>query len=503
MEYLNELEFIYVKNQDFNIYKKAHMIFFSYEGENIKYLLLKKDDSNEDYSLITTTILQEDNAPTFSIARVLSMNLRSLFNQTNFKKMFKKEEITKEDLLEEREYFYHELWENKIFIEWLENLTDDPIIQYDLIQGHQFYFYEIPNLENLEQLNENLKRLDLKYRLKYFNSNIFNNIKLKDENKNLTASVKIDQLNINANKDITENDNTNIDILIAEINPLVVKLFKSFDVSQYIQDTFLAIKENKLSKYFILSIKPAEGTKQDQAGFFHFPALFQGIYRKNNEIWIYLVCSIKELPLESDLKDAKAILIPGSHLSVYNDHDFLRKTEAWIKNFHQNHENVKFLGICFGMQIFVTAMGGKVEKMEHPFVRGPTKIDLKSDFWDLEFVKKSGVIKTEAFNIMQAHGDECTFIPEDLKIKNFGKSDSCFNEIMVCEDERIFLIQGHPEYHPAFNVERMVPFYLMREKKEKTLENILELKKQFLEEMNKIPTHSLEFRILCNSFLKS
>ena len=180
-----------------------------------------------------------------------------------------------------------------------------------------------------------------------------------------------------------------------------------------------------------------------------------------------------------------------------------RKTEEWIKHFHQNHPKVKFLGICFGMQIFVTAMGGKVEKMAAPFVRGPTQINLSDDFWNLEFVKKSGVPKNQNLFMMQAHGDECTFIPDDLKIKNFGKSDTCLNEILVCDDERICLIQGHPEYHPCFNIERMVPFYLMREGKEKTLENILELKKKFHEEMNVVETHSMEFRMLCNSFLKN
>lgn len=472
MENFNELDLVYLKPEDFNIYKKAHIIFFSFENEKIKFLFLKKVDSLNGYSHITTSVMPQDNCPTFSIARVLSMNLLSLFNQTNLKKMFKQEELISEDIIEEKEYFYHELWENKVFIEWLENLSDQPIVQYDIIEGHQFYFYEIPNLENLEKINANLHKLNFKYTLKYYASEMFN----------------------------LENNNND---LLSEINQTTIKFFQSFSAEDHIKKTLRLIGENKLSKFYILSIKPAEGTKQDQAGFFHFPALFQGIYRKNTENWIYLVCSLDKLPLEAELDNAKAIIIPGSHLSIYNDHDFLRKTEEWIKHFHENHEKVKFLGICFGMQIFVTAMGGKVEKMEYPFVRGPTKIDINNDFFNLEFVKKSGVNKTENLNIMQAHGDECTFIPEDLKLKNYAKSDSCYNEVLVCEEERIMLIQGHPEYHPLFNIERMVPFYLMREGKEKTLENILELKRIFSEEMNAVETHSLEWRMLCNSFLKN
>ena len=104
---------------------------------------------------------------------------------------------------------------------------------------------------------------------------------------------------------------------------------------------------------------------------------------------------------------------------------------------------------------------------------------------------------------MQAHGDECTLIPNELKITNYGKSDSCFNEILVCENERIFLIQGHPEYRPEFNIERMLPYILMRDKKEKTLENLLELKEKLTKDMLKVEVNSIEFRKMCNSFLSN
>ncbi len=484
MENFTELDLVYIKSENFNIYKKAHIVFFSFENDKIKFLFIKRENSSEEgFSQITTSVLPQDNCPTFSIARVLSMNLQSLFNQRNLQKMFKQEELTAEDIMEEKDFFYHELWENKIFIEWLENLSDKPIVQFDIIEGHQFYFYEVPNLGDLVKINTNLQKLNFKYTLKYFPSEVFPLL----NNSNI----------------LDENNKNNYNNLISEINQTTIKFFTSFSADSHIKETLHAISENKLSKFYILSIKPAEGTKQDQAGFFHFPALFQGIYRKNSENWIYLVCSIDKLPLEAELENAKAIIIPGSHLNVYNDHDFLRKTEEWIKHFHENHKNVKFLGVCFGMQIFVTAMGGKVEKMELPFVRGPTEILINQDFWNLDFVKKSGVNKTESLYMMQAHGDECTSIPEQLNIRNYAKSDSCFNEVLVCEDERIFLIQGHPEYHPLFNIERMVPFYLMREGKEKTLENIIELKKKFEEEMNSVQTHSLEWRMICNSFLKN
>ena len=104
--------------------------------------------------------------------------------------------------------------------------------------------------------------------------------------------------------------------------------------------------------------------------------------------------------------------------------------------------------------------------------------------------------------MMKAHGDECTLIPEEGKLKNFGKSKNCYNEIMVSEDERIFLVQGHPEYVPLFNIERMAPIILIRENQERTLENILARKEKYLTEME-IEVDFNEYRNLCYTFLKN
>lgn len=472
MEILLDLEFKYLRKQDFNNYKKAHIIFYSQVGDNIKYLFLKNINSSDKFSHITTSVLPQDTVPTFSIARILVTELLGLFSDANIRKISTNELIMEKDLVKFNEFHYHDLWETPQYFEWLNKISDKPIVQYDMIEGHQFFFYELPYFANMDSFNDNLKALQFKYFFRYFDATF----------------PDYDQQEVQIN-----------DI----INPTTLMFFKSFNSVEYIKSTMQNIKEDKLDKFYILSIKPAEGSKQDQAGFFHFPALFQGIYRKNHENWVYIVCSIDKLPIEEELENAKAIIIPGSHLSIYNDHDFLRKTEEWIKHFHINHEKVKFLGICFGMQIFISALGGKVEKMGVPFVRGPTKINLNDEFWDLDFIKNSGVNKNNELHIMQAHGDECTFIPEELKIKNFGKSDSCYHEVLVCQDERILLIQGHPEYHPCFNIERMAPFYLARLGKEKNLENLLNIKNEMYEDMLKYETNSLEFRMICNSFLKN
>jgi GMP synthase-like glutamine amidotransferase len=470
METFKDLDLVYLKNNEFNIYLNAHIVFFSKkENEEKIDLLLMTKNENQEYSHLTTKVLPEDNSPIFSIARILT-NEVTIFNEENFTKIKNGEDLTKEDLEKSKILYYFQLWEQKDFFYWLEKLSDDvPVIQYDLIQSHIFYFLEIPKIDT-SKLNENLKNINCNYSFSYFSCDKLNNI------------------NSNFNYNLT-------------INQTAVILYEAINVQNHINETLQRIKSNTFDMFYILSIKSSDGTKMDQAGFFHFPALFKGLYRKNTENWHYLICS-KKLPDEKELKNAKAIIIPGSHLSINDDYEFLRITEKWIKDFHNNHPNVKYLGICFGMQIFMTSLGGKVEKMKTPFEVGPKKIELSDNFWNLNFVKKANLNKTESLNLFQAHGDECTIIPAEGKLTHYGKSTNCHNEIMCCEDERILLIQGHPEYLPLFNIERMSPIVLLREKKEKTLENILAQKEKYLSDMPE-ETHSNEYRALCYTFLKN
>ena len=464
MEKFNELDLVYLKNQDYNIYHNAHIVFYTKNADKID-LLLVSNNENKEFSHITTQILPQDNSPIFSIARILT-NEVTIFNDDNFSKILNGETLTNEDLEKSKTSYHHELWEQKDYLYWLDKLSDDtPIVQFDLIKSHMFYFWEIPKID-LNKLNENLKNINCSYSFAYFPCDSLNN----DSTKNL--------------------------------NQTALKFYNAINVQTHINDSLKRIKSNDLDMYYVLSIKPSDGTKLDQAGFFHFPALFKGLYRKNTENWTYLVCSHK-LPDEKDLENAKAIIVPGSHISINDDFDFLRNTEKWIKNFHMNHPKVKYLGICFGMQIFNTALGGKVEKLKSvPFDMGPRKIEISEEFWNLDFVKKSNLDKSNSLSMMKVHGDECTIIPQEGKLTNFGKSLNCYNEIMVCEDERIFLVQGHPEYLPIFNIERMSPIILMREKKEKTTENILAQREKFISDMAG-DIHSNEYRKLCYSFLKN
>ena len=119
------------------------------------------------------------------------------------------------------------------------------LIQYDEINSEVIYFLEIPyiSIDKYNSLME--KNIEEKKRFIYLNKNNINTIKISTELNNI--------LNI-------------------------ISLLK---IEEHIINTIKLKSEQKNKIYIILSLKTPG---KDQNGFFHFPALFQSLYRKNNEI---------------------------------------------------------------------------------------------------------------------------------------------------------------------------------------------------------------------------
>ena len=155
------------------------------------------------------------------------------------------------------------------------------------------------------------------------------------------------------------------------------------------------------------------------------------------------------------------------------------------------------------MQIIVTALGGKVEfRKDIEVERDPVCIELTEDFWDLPFVKNSKVPKVPSLKMCEAHGDHVMTIPEGYNFKCYGSSKNCKYEVMG-DSKNIFMVQGHPEYHPPFMCNRAAEWYLSFEKKELTEENIIAfLEKNLSKECNK-NVNSQEWRNICYNFMKN
>ena len=159
------------------------------------------------------------------------------------------------------------------------------------------------------------------------------------------------------------------------------------------------------------------------------------------------------------------------------------------------------------MQIIVSALGGTIKKMPGPHRGKPEDIEIIDDkFFEFNFYKNSGVEKKKILRICEAHGDEIVEYPDEkYKLKLYGSSKSCKNEIMVDDQEKILLIQGHPEYHPEFNSNRVGKIFLkFRFKIENpTNEDIEKFISDSLNDDFAKNDNSIEYRKLCYNFMKN
>ena len=456
---------------EYTTLKKVHLFFYSLDENNNYNFILYKDSSNnkEEYTHIYNKITLSDNGSIYSLSRFLTQNFGNIFTDEFIQKL--KENSNPEIKNNFQKLKLYELWENDIYIYWLNKLSQN-LIQYDEINSEVIYFLEIPfiSIDKYNSLME--KNIEEKKRFIYLNKNNINTIKISTELNNI--------LNI-------------------------ISLLK---IEEHIINTIKLKSEQKNKIYIILSLKTPG---KDQNGFFHFPALFQSLYRKNNELWKYINISTDGLPSEELLSKTKAILIPGSNLSVYNDYDFLRKTEIFLKKliedilFNNKYPSLKILGICFGMQIIINALGGKITKMKSQPKGTPELIEIIDDkFYEFNFYKNIGIEKKKFLKINEAHGDEISEYPDDkYKIKLYGSSQSCKNEIMVDDNEKILLIQGHPEYHPEFNSHRVAKFFIQfRLKKEPTKDEIEKFIYDYINNDEAKNVNVEEYRKMCYYFMK-
>lgn len=95
-------------------------------------------------------------------------------------------------------------------------------------------------------------------------------------------------------------------------------------------------------------------------------------------------CVKGELPGESDFDTCQGFIISGSRYSVYDNYNWIFDLKIKIRE--MNRLNIKMIGICFGHQIIINALGGRVEPNEYGWevsvnpIYGSIRKILKKDF---------------------------------------------------------------------------------------------------------------------------
>ena len=130
--------------------KKVHLFLYSKNDKNhYEFILYTKNDEEKErkYNHMFNVINQSDNGSIYSISRFLTKNFANVFTDEFISKLNKKEKPeTKNDYKDLKLY---ELWENEVFLFWLDKLSQN-LIQYDEIKEEVIYFLGINSEIKLE-----------------------------------------------------------------------------------------------------------------------------------------------------------------------------------------------------------------------------------------------------------------------------------------------------------------------------------------------------------------
>lgn len=162
------------------------------------------------------------------------------------------------------------------------------------------------------------------------------------------------------------------------------------------------------------------------------------------EIYCEIVpCTISYEEIKA--KNPKAIVLSGSPFSVYRE-------DAPKIDVRLLDGSLPVLGICYGMQLMVTLLGGKVEKFDKKeYGYAKIQIDNHSNiFHGLDIEEQ----------VWMSHGDAVAQIPEDFYSLAHSKN-SPFGAI-AHKKKALYALQFHPEVVHSIHGSKMLENFLIR-----------------------------------------
>ncbi len=167
-----------------------------------------------------------------------------------------------------------------------------------------------------------------------------------------------------------------------------------------------------------------------------YEAMFSLMFRERDVTLVPFEAYNGRLPDGSH--ECDAYVISGSRASVYEDEQWIRDLEAFIRD--SVCDSVPIFGVCFGLQVMATALGGTVQKSTRGWgVRVHTMTVGEKRPWMEPPV--------DTVSLIMSHQDQITHLPERASV--IGSSDHCENYLVEFTQIHVG-IQGHPEFRAPF-----------------------------------------------------
>jgi GMP synthase (glutamine-hydrolysing) len=174
----------------------------------------------------------------------------------------------------------------------------------------------------------------------------------------------------------------------------------------------------------------------------------QLIARRVRELGVYSEIHPYDGPLDRALEvnglRPRGVILSGGPASVYDEGAPDLRPEILALG-------VPVLGICYGAQLLVKALGGQVIPAQHrEYGRAQVRVVADSPLL-------SGFAHGEEFLVWMSHGDRVAALPEGFV--HVGETESCPAAAIADEGRRIYGVQFHPEVvHTPRGVELLQSF---------------------------------------------
>jgi GMP synthase (glutamine-hydrolysing) len=158
------------------------------------------------------------------------------------------------------------------------------------------------------------------------------------------------------------------------------------------------------------------------------------------------------VPRLVEVQSCDALLIGGSgHFSVADpSEDFFAPLEELLRGVVDS--DCPTFGSCFGYQLLVSALGGRVAHDEDRGEVGSFEVELTSEGNEDELF---GTLPTR-FTAQMGHLDRAVVLPDG--VRNLARSELCPYQALRVEDRRIWASQFHPELDQAANRHRFLAY---------------------------------------------
>ncbi len=185
--------------------------------------------------------------------------------------------------------------------------------------------------------------------------------------------------------------------------------------------------------------------EQFQPIFGDYPEMIATLFAKIAPDCRFKIYQVQSLDYPQDLNECDAYITTGSRHSVNDDYEWIKRLEAFICELDRVKKS--FVGICFGHQLMVKALGGTVKKSDKGWGIGVTQNKtVSSKLWMLPL--------QDRLNLIASHQDQVLCLPKSVKMDVLVSSTFC-PYYMLAYGDHFISVQGHPEFTKDYSAALM------------------------------------------------